>query len=330
MAAELARLISLEENGTWNGCAILGRTHAYLKPVQAWCELNEVPYFLASENEDSIPLTRQRGFLKGIGCLRLIEQPQTATEVLSTLRPSLDDPHWQEFFETALLCLVQEMGECQLSSQSIIDWLYEYPRALRKQGRQGLYLGTVHSAKGLEFRHVGLLDGAWSSTSQNLNADRRLYYVGMTRAEQTLTLGEFESGNPFSPKLSHGALVQSFAGDFDPRLSRTYIQLSLADVDIGFAGRSTATHQIHRAIAELQTGHPLLLTRDGERYLLQDAQGRVVGRTAKNFKANVEIDQCHVEGIIARYADEADLQFRPALKMDMWEVVIPRISGTPR
>ena len=330
MAAELARLISLEENGTWNGCAILGRTHAYLKPVQAWCELNEVPYFLASENEDSIPLTRQRGFLKGIGCLRLIEQPQTATEVISTLRPSLDDPHWQEFFETALLCLVQEMGECQLSSQSIIDWLYEYPRALRKQGRQGLYLGTVHSAKGLEFRHVGLLDGAWSSTSQNLNADRRLYYVGMTRAEQTLTLGEFESGNPFSPKLSHGALVQSFSGDFDPRLSRTYIQLSLADVDIGFAGRSTATHQIHRAIAELQTGHPLLLTRDGERYLLQDAQGRVVGRTAKNFKANVEIDQCHVEGIIARYADEADLQFRPALKMDMWEVVIPRISGTPR
>jgi ATP-dependent DNA helicase RecQ len=328
--AELARLISLEENGSWNGCAILGRSHAYLKPVQAWCELNEVPYFLASENEDSIPVTRQRGFLSGVRFIRLIEQPQTATQVLTQLRPSLDDSYWQEFFETALLCLVQEMGDCLLSSQSIIDWLYDYPRALRKQGKQGLYLGTVHSAKGLEFRHVGLLDGAWNNTAENLNAERRLYYVGMTRAEQTLTLGEFASGNPFSPKLSHEARIQRFAGEFDPQLSRVYIQLSLADIDIGFAGRSAASHPIHRAIGDLKTGCPLTVMHNGERYLFQDAQGRVVGRTAKNFKADIEIDQCHVEGIIARYADEADPQFRPSLKMDIWEVIIPKISGMPR
>ncbi|TFA85131.1 ATP-dependent DNA helicase RecQ [Pseudomonas sp. LAIL14HWK12:I2] len=330
IAGELARLISLEEEGVWDGCAILGRTHAYLKPVQAWCELNQVPYFLASENEDSIPLTRQRGFLRVIEQLRLTVQPQTAAETISTLRSTLDEPQWQEFFETAFLCLVQEMGECQLSAQSVIDWLYEYPRALRKQAKQGLYLGTVHSAKGLEFRHVGLLDGAWSNAPKTLSAERRLYYVGMTRAEETLTLGEFESGNPFSPHLSQNVMVRSCSGDADPRLARVYIQLSLSDIDIGFAGRHSPSHSIHHSISSLGTGHLLSFSHDGERYLLKDRQGRVVGRTVKRFNPKIEIDQCHVEGIIARYLHEGDPNLQKASKVEMWEVVIPRVSGMPK
>lgn len=329
VVAELARLISLEANGSWDGCAVLGRTHAYLKPIQAWCELNDVPYFLASEKEDSIPLTRQRGFLKAIEFVRAIDKSMSAGEVISILRPHLEEAQWLEFFDTAFLCLVQEMGDCQLAAHAFIDWLYEYPRALRKQGKQGLYLGTVHSAKGLEFRHVGLLDGGWSTDISNISAERRLYYVGMTRAEETLTLGEFDSGNSFSRQLSQDVLVQRFEGDFDLRLSRCYVQLTLGEVDIGFAGRSAVSNPIHKAISDLQIGHPLTLKHDGDRFLLQDSQGRVVGRTAKSFAPDIVVDQCYVEGIVARYAEEGDPQFHASLKMDSWEVVIPRVSGMP-
>lgn len=38
--AELKRLLALEV-GDWNGCSILARTHHYLWPVQALCELGE-------------------------------------------------------------------------------------------------------------------------------------------------------------------------------------------------------------------------------------------------------------------------------------------------
>ncbi|WP_164198455.1 hypothetical protein, partial [Stenotrophomonas maltophilia] len=68
--------------------------------------------------------------------------------------------------------------------------------------------------------------------------ERRLYYVGMTRAEQTLTLCEFSTANPFSGSLSVDIAQQAFTGDYSAALERRYLQLSLKDIDIGFAGRS--------------------------------------------------------------------------------------------
>jgi ATP-dependent DNA helicase RecQ len=151
--------------------------------------------------------------------------------------------------------------------------------------------------------------------------------VGMTRAEETLTLCEFDSGNSFSRQLSREALQLAYIGEYDPRLERCYLQLNLSEIDIGFAGRSVSSSEIHRAIADVQIGHSLTFKHQGDRYLLLDSQGRVVGRMAKSFKPNIEVDQCHAEGIVTRYAEEGDPQFHAATKVDQWEVVIPRISG---
>jgi DNA helicase-2/ATP-dependent DNA helicase PcrA len=70
-----------------------------------------------------------------------------------------------------------------------------------KKIRNGITLSTIHSAKGLEFQNVyivDLIDGDFPNTSsideftkgniQFLEEERRLFYVGMTRAKKHLSL----------------------------------------------------------------------------------------------------------------------------------------------
>ncbi|NVZ65247.1 RecQ family ATP-dependent DNA helicase [Pseudomonas gingeri] len=325
---ELGRLLAMEQKG-FNGCAILARTHRYLWPIQAWCEQQGIPYFLAADKEAALPLTRQRSFMVVIDYLRGLDSSLCASEAWQCLSSSelLESVDWERFFLTAFEQMQGELGDCPLRSDALIDWLYDYARELRQQPQEGLYLGTVHSAKGLEFRHVVLLDGGWSVQPDNLSDERRLYYVGMTRAEQTLTLCEFGDGNCFSRSLASMTDQRVFYAQPLAALERRFQQLTLKDIDIGFAGRHAVHSPVHRAIKHLREGDPLTLKEEGDRYQLLDSQDNVVGRTARSFRAQNGIDQCEVAAITVRFADESEEQYRGMNKCERWEVVVPRLRG---
>lgn len=324
--AELQRLLELE-NGEWSGCAVLSRTHHYLLPIQAWCEQNGVPYCLASDKESSLPLTGQRGFVAAVAQLRPITASMDAAGYWNILSGAVLEPQWHDFLQVAFDQLVAELGECQLSVQAVIDWLYDYARELRQQPRQGLYLGTVHSAKGLEFRHVVLLDGGWPSQPDVVNDERRLYYVGMTRAEQSLTLCTFEAGNPFARHASGALLTQAFTGVYCATLEQRYQQLSLKDIDLDYAGRLGPEDVLHAAVRPLQAGDPLLLQPQDGRYLIVTAEGRVVGRTSQSFRPGMTVEHCEVAGVLVRDSEHCDEAYRVRHRSQRWEVVVPRIIG---
>jgi hypothetical protein len=89
--------------------------------------------------------------------------------------------------------------------------------------------------------------------------ERRLYYVGMTRARELLLMCESVGAtNPFSPRLSDPGITRlPLPQDIErpAALGWRYVSLGLADVDLSFAGRRPPGHAIHRALERLDTIH---------------------------------------------------------------------------
>lgn len=326
--SELKRLLALEGRDDWQGCAVLARSHRYLWPLQAWCEQNGIPYFLAADKHNSLPLTRQRPFTRLVSHLHGLHVPVLDLTATADVAQDLTtDPLWRAFFRTAFEQLAGEYGNCQIAPGTLVDWLYDYAREMRQQPRQGLFLGTVHSAKGLEFRHVAVLDGDWSMQKDQPDEARRLYYVGMTRAEETLTLCEFAPGNAITTSLAGVALIRTFSGRHDPSLDVQYQVLSLRDIDLGFAGRHPPQASIHGAIRRIEVGDRLALVPDGDRYAIHSLSGEVIGRTSKSFKLEIVPEECEAAGVVTRYAEDTDPAYRDSVKCEQWEIVVPRLKG---
>ena len=218
-----------------------------------------------------------------------------------------------------------------------IEWLAEWGRDIRRRQR-GLLLLTAHRAKGLEFDHVAILDGGWNCTGRGGDPDeaRRLYYVAMTRARETLALVRFNEphrlqdalfGNPSAMRRNPAELPPGPAA-----LEYRFVLPTLQDVDLGFAGRQNPGNRVHRAIAALSTGHPLE-TRivDRGRWVLLDRTGTVVGRLAKSF-APPDGTRCRAAKVLAvvRWSRETSEQkYRDTMKCDAWEVVVPELVFEP-
>ena len=105
----------------------------------------------------------------------------------------------EELYETA-----DEILSAAKNYKTLEEWfthIEEYKTELKKQAEKNrraehaVTLATLHSSKGLEFNQVFLLDaseGVMPYKKAVLEADieeeRRLFYVGMTRAEEKLTI----------------------------------------------------------------------------------------------------------------------------------------------
>mgnify|MGYP000700514747 CR=1 FL=1 len=84
---------------------------------------------------------------------------------------------------------------------ALVQWLEDARQGLH--GGEGVYLDTAHSAKGQEFRAVAVL-GDWRprGTDSDPEAERRLYYVAMTRARDVLYLSHFrKKARRFEPSV---------------------------------------------------------------------------------------------------------------------------------
>ncbi len=91
--------------------------------------------------------------------------------------------------------------------------------------KKGVTLITMHAAKGLEFRHVyivgleeGILPHDRSKVEGTLDEERRLLYVGITRAKRTLTLSHCRD------RMKYGSVSSCAPSSFIKELAPDWIE----------------------------------------------------------------------------------------------------------
>ncbi|MBK4895429.1 3'-5' exonuclease, partial [Klebsiella pneumoniae] len=91
----------------------------------------------------------------------------------------------------------------------------------------GVLLSTVHGVKGEEFEHVIILDGGWRSSHslqpENNEEERRLFYVGMTRAISRLVImHDDRAPNPYIEQLDPAVISHTAAQAVAPGILRRF------------------------------------------------------------------------------------------------------------
>ena len=351
VAAEIRRLQALADI-EYRSIAVLSRNNGELKPMQAWCEQNNIPYFLAKDRKHGIRLRHTREFVRLVEQVVPDKQQEgqkektfTGNEFAELIRSQDAGGMWQDYFrQTAQDFLRENTADTGYPAAFLKNWLYEYVGNESESRSDGIFLGTAHSVKGLEFKHVFVLDGGWNSADES---EQRLYYVAMTRAIETLTLIQNTPQHLWIGRLPEETECVERSYTVLPELDTEYRTLSLysdkkenrpAELDIGFIARETrnASDLISRleAAKKLKVGDALTIRRGGWQNKQYEfcTDGIAVARTAKNA-AFPELDavsdlsaiRVRAAAFGVRYREDEQYTDNIPKKIQKWPLVIPML-----
>jgi len=343
---ELLRLKHRNPPLNWADCAVLARTREELAPIRALCEQYNIPVIWGLDREKTPPLYRVREVQQMVASMKARHDELITAADLSSLIDDLAGEQinaWWDLLRGIIQELREEIGtNVQLPVGYYIEFVYE---ALAEQRREqsvgtGIFLSTVHSAKGMEFAHVFVLGGCWKKgiNQRDQEEERRIYYVATTRAKETLCL--FERADAPNP---HSSLI---VGDFllkrettceqrpeDHVLLRKYDVLGMDDLFLDFAGYKAANDQIHEQLSKLQTGDLLHAVTKGDNVVLCNPQGFPVARLSKKGtdKWRNQLDciiNIRILAMVRRYAEDSGEDFRSRCQCEQWEIPVSEVVFT--
>ena len=327
--SEIDRIRSGDADVQLGDIAVLARTHRSLEPLRALCEVECLRYEVLSRDGAGaqLPLLQSR---EGWRTADLLRSRRSTLVSITAIRRWIDrqakreprNVYWQDI-GAAVDEFADSAATPRLPAAEVLDALYEAANDSRRSGHaSALKLMTAHGAKGLEYRHVIVMDCAdWRWSGED---ERRLLYVAMTRAKETLTLMRAEGGrNPYFVDLGTVEGVIDTLPRQRPEhrqdINLRYVTLGPADVDIGFAGRHGKADPMHGHIARLAPGDSILL--DGR--FVRSTEGHTVGRlAAKTDLKPGTIVSGSVFGVLTRTFEQTQAEYRSGVKVDRWETTL--------
>jgi ATP-dependent DNA helicase RecQ len=217
-----------------------------------------------------------------------------------------------------------------------LDSFFEFIAEQRREKvlGKGIFLGTIHSAKGMEFSHVFILDGDWSFPhgANRWEEERRILYVAMTRAKETLTLMKAAGKpNPFIKEIRGESIISRKSHDkvenYKIKNFYHYEILGLNDIFMDYAGGFPSNHLIHKHISNLETGSEVFLVNGTQCVEIHDRENCCVARLANNAskKWSKQLNNIHkvrVLAMIKRNNKDPDESFKDWIKTETWNLPI--------
>lgn len=334
---EIKRLQSVEGDFDLNSCAVLAREWKDVSLLRSIFEMQGVPVNLHWGRAGGFPsLVRVREHSIILEFLKHRRMQSLSGTVLLSLLPKKQDQDnlWQANARKIINDWIEETGDIEQPVGIIEDYFYEVLSDQRRTGSlgNGIFLSTVHSVKGLEFDHVFMLGEHWrGKPGEEIEEERRLYYVGMSRARHSLQL--------FSLQNIPNRQVSGVAGDFllsrtlapflgNSALERRYTLLGLKDLFIDFAGIKSEHHPTRKALATLHAGSPLTFQVENDQVELVNSDRVPVACLSKaarsQWSGSLETAQeIKVVAMARRYIDDiSDTAFRKRCHGESWEVPI--------
>lgn len=128
--------------------------------------------------------------------------------------------------------ILEELRNSANGFKTIIEFLTHIERVkekleVSKEVKEGVILSTIHGVKGMEFKNIFIVNAVEetiphkSSIENNLEEERRLFYVGVTRAIENLYI--------YAPKNQQGRFrdISRFIGEGDFRKATSKIDYGL-------------------------------------------------------------------------------------------------------
>ena len=326
---ELQRLSRLDPDWSWRRCAVIARDWKRLLPLRAHAEALGIPVDMANETLPS--LWRLREMQAFIRALLADRARMLGVDDLVALLNAQPQTRWTDLVGEGIGALARELAEKTATVPDLVQWFGEWARSARGEQR-GLLLLTAHRSKGLEFDHVAILDGGWDRPSRNEDAEapRRLFYVAMTRARQTLTV--LTGGAHALVRPGGCVLPRRVRPDLSaaPGVHRHYIPADPKLVDLSYAGRLKPGHPALAAIAAARPGDPVRLLRQGDRWQIENEAGIVLGRMSRSFHPpDTGALLCgEVAAILGWRGKDGQDDYARHLHREAWEVVLPELVYT--
>ena len=251
------------------------------------------------------------------------------------------DTIWQTHLRNLLEEWRRETNDRPRPVPLIEAYLYE---SLADQHRSrhlknGIFLSTVHSVKGLEFDHVFVLGGSWHrQDGAEMEEERRLFYVAMTRARTTLQLMELDqSENPFTRDLEGDQVLRRRVDmPIDMRLPhKEYHIIGMKDLYLDYAGIFHQEHEIHGAIRRCSTGDKLKTVIRNEHIYLADDTDTIIARLSKvardTWLPKIDtIREIYVLAMIRRGKEDISEEiYGDRCKFETWEVPVCEFVTCP-